>query len=188
MDPSSLLRFQLGAGRPPRSPPAGLRALDPLTEAACVLLCDRGWPRPHADTKRESVSADSAPPDVCAGLPPATPHAAGPLTLQCPAWRPSLPALLLFCPDRQLVPTLLCERTKPPVGCLALCDFLMSLHLIALGFSGLRGGQALAGEGHMARSEEEALPIAVGLLVLGLVFHLGPLILKETEMSGVQNA
>lgn len=105
-----------------------------------MLLCDRGWPRPHADTKRESVSADSAPPDVCAGLPPATPHAAGPLTLQCPAWRPSLPALLLFCPDRQLVPTLLCERTKPPVGCLALCDFLMSLHLIALGFSGLQGG------------------------------------------------
>lgn len=40
----------------------------------------------------------------------------------------------------------------------------------------------------MACSEEEALPIAVGLLVLGLVFHLGPLILKETEMSGVQNA
>lgn len=39
----------------------------------------------------------------------------------------------------------------------------------------------------MARSEEEALLIAVGLLVLGLVFHLGPLILKETEVSDVQN-
>lgn len=97
-----------------------------------------------------------------------------------------IPDLLLFCLDWKLVPTLLCEWTKPPVGCVALCVFLMGLPLIALGSSGLQGGQALAGEGNMARSEE-ALLITVGLLALGLVFHLGPLILKETEVSDVQN-
>lgn len=93
-------------------------------------------------TQRGSRSQQTAPLLMRAQGRPSPPRysSRGPLTLQCPAWRPSLPALLLFCPDRQLVPTLLCERTKPPVGCLALCDFLMSLHLIALGFSGLQGG------------------------------------------------